>query len=245
MTTTQEPTAGEQAEAYRESAERALAGNDPRHGWTLLAGNGHEVALPYAVLTAAAQQAVTNERLTGLDNRLLALGVDLARVAEAQSELSAPDRTESEIEVVRREIGRTDTKASILLASVAIVSGPLAENAGTVLRQPWPIAALAGIAAVVAGVATWFLLDVVLPTFGAKTSDDPVAGNSNFLYYARCGEDRDGLARALASDIKRQGQLIDLSQIAEKKFRLLTRAGRLLKLSGLAFAAAGALSVAF
>ncbi|MEU5476798.1 Pycsar system effector family protein [Streptomyces mirabilis] len=136
--------------------------------------------------------------------------------------------TVEEIKVVRGEIARTDTKASILLASVAIVAGPLAEQATVILRQPWPVQAFAAVAAVLLGVATWLLLDVVLPRLTGRS-------NNNFLHYARC--DRDTL-RAALGDADQEGELIVLSGIADAKFRCLARAGVLLKAGGLLFAAA-------
>lgn len=232
MTTTQEPsTHHEQAADLRRRAHTALDGRHPTEDWPIQ--NGSAVAGSHATLAGATQ-------LADVSDRLIAVGVDLSRIAdasEAQAKRSTPepDYTEPELQVVRGEISRTDTKSSILLASVAIVAGPLAEKADTLLRQPWPIAALGLAAAVLAGVSTWFLLDVVLPRLHGNT-------NANFLHYASCSTN--GLAEALGPDADRRGELAALSAIAEAKFRQLARAGRLLKISGLLFAATAALAIA-
>lgn len=146
------------------------------------------------------------------------------------------DRTEQELLVVRGEIGRTDTKSSILLASVAIVAGPLAEHATDLIHHSWPIATLAVLAAA-AGAATWLLLDVVLPRLNT-------GGRSNFLHYAR-STDQAELRRLLSTDADPGSELVTLSQIAVAKYERLTRAGKLLKLSGLLFAATAALALTF
>ncbi|MFJ2278881.1 Pycsar system effector family protein [Streptomyces sp. NPDC087866] len=147
------------------------------------------------------------------------------------------DRIEQELLVVRGEIGRTDTKSSILLASVAIVAGPLAEHATDLIHHAWPIATLAVVAAAAAGVATWLLLDVVLPRLNT-------GGKSNFLHYARC-DDHAELRRLLSTDADPDSELVSLSQIAVAKYERLSLAGKLLKLSGLLFAATAALALTF
>ncbi|MFF3730965.1 Pycsar system effector family protein [Streptomyces sp. NPDC002476] len=147
------------------------------------------------------------------------------------------DRVEQELLVVRGEISRTDTKSSILLASVAIVAGPLAEHATDLMHQPWPIAVIAVVAAVAAGVATWLLLDVVLPRL-------MTGGKSNFLHYASCDRDHEKLRRLLSTDADPESELVRLSQIAVAKYERLALAGKLLKLSGLLFAATTALVIA-
>ncbi|MFJ1837890.1 Pycsar system effector family protein [Streptomyces sp. NPDC088175] len=144
------------------------------------------------------------------------------------------DRIEQELLVVRGEISRTDTKSSILLASVAIVAGPLAEHATDLIHHSWPIAALAVVAAAAAGVATWLLLDVVLPRLSTS-------GKSNFVHYAR--SDHAELRRLLSTDADPDSELVSLSQIAVAKYERLALAGKLLKLSGLLFAATAALAL--
>jgi hypothetical protein len=207
VTTHVDQTAGrQQAVEARSTALDALG------GWTPEDSSGPRVALPFAVLAVAGEIAAAREVL----------------------ERSGDDRVEQELTVVRGEIARTDTKASILLASVAIVAGPLAEQAGTVLRQPWPVAALAGVAALLVGIATWLLLDVVLPRLTGSS-------NANFLHYARCS--RDELRLALGPDADRHGELIVLSGITEAKFRRLALAGLLLKGAGLLFVVTAALAL--
>lgn len=228
MTSTQEPpsiTPGDLADRYRERAQTVIDQYNPYDRQIPL-------ATPHAVLAVSAELAGTNECLARV-------AYEVERVADAvvaQAEQPAPDYTEAELQVVRGEISRTDTKASILLASVAIVAGPLAEKTDTLLRQPWPIGALGMVAAVLAGLSTWLLLDVVLPRLIGRT-------NANFIHYARCQPQE--LADALGEGADRHGELVALSEIAQAKFRRLARAGVLLKLAGLAFAATAGLAIAF
>lgn len=211
MTTIVEGTAGrQQAVQGRRGALAALGGWSPEDA-------DSQKATPFAVLAAAGEIGAAREVLE-----------QLREVVERAAARLAADPVEEEIKVVRGEIARTDTKASILLASVAIVAGPLAAVATTVLRQPWPVQALAAVAAALLGLATWLLLDVVLPRLTGRT-------NSNFVHYARC--DRAALRAALESP-DREGELIALSKIADAKFRCLARAGVLLKAGGLLFVAA-------
>lgn len=231
MTTTQESTHYEQAAGLRQRAHAALDGQDPCLDWPLK--DRSAVAAGHATLAAATQ-------LADVSDRLLAVDIDLSRIAnaaEARGERAGEtDYTESELQVVRGEISRTDTKASILGASVAIVAGPLAEKVETLLHQPWPITALGVVAAVFAGLAAWLLLNVVLPRLFGNS-------NANFLHYAKCSPEE--LAEALGAMADRRGELASLSAIAEAKFRQLARAGALLKISGILFAATAALAVTF
>ncbi|MFB7649327.1 Pycsar system effector family protein [Streptomyces sp. NPDC056084] len=221
-----------QAAELRGRAVKALDGEHPRHDWPI--NNGPEVATAHAALAAAAE-------LADVTDRLIAIDVDLARIAEAAEERNraaerVPDYTEAELLVVRGEISRTDNKSSILLASVAIVVGPVTGQISTLLKQPWPIAALGLVASVLAGVATWLLLNVVLPHLSTRTT-------GNFIHYARCSASE--LNTALGPDADRRGELAALSAIAETKFRNLGRAGLLLKVSGLLLAATAGLAIAF
>ncbi|MEJ8632436.1 Pycsar system effector family protein [Streptomyces sp. MS2.AVA.5] len=231
MTTTQESTNYERAAGLRQRAHEALDGRDPDVGWSVK--DRSAVSAGHAVLAAATQ-------LADLSDRLVAVDIDLSRIANAAEarveRLAETDHTEPELQVVRGEISRTDTKSSILLASVAIIAGPLAEKAETLLHQPWPITAVGVVAAVFAGLATWLLLNVVLPRLHGNS-------NANFLHYARCSPEE--LAEALGAKADRRSELAALSAIAEAKFRQLARAGVLLKISGLLFAATAALAVAF
>ncbi|MFJ4010954.1 hypothetical protein [Streptomyces sp. NPDC090026] len=147
------------------------------------------------------------------------------------------DRIEQELLVVRGEIGRTDTKPSILLASVAIVAGPLVEHATDLIHHSWPIATLAVVAAAAASAATWLLLDVVLPRLntGGRVQLPPLARST----------DHAELRRLLSTDADPDSKLVTLSQIAVAKYKRLTLAGKLLKLSGLLFAATAALALTF
>ncbi|MFD5451233.1 hypothetical protein [Streptomyces sp. NPDC127100] len=228
MTSTQEPpitTPGDLADRYRDRAQAVIDLYNPYD---------HQIPLatPQAVLAVSAELAGTTEAAARLAHET----ERIAEALEAQAEQPEPDYTEAELQVVRGEISRTDTKASILLASVAIVAGPLAERADTLLRQPWPIGALGLVAAVLAGLSTWLLLDVVLPRLVGST-------NANFIHYARC-QPQD-LDIALGHGADRRGELVALSGIAQAKFLRLARAGLLLKLSGLAFAVTAGLAIAF
>ncbi|MFG3157285.1 hypothetical protein ACGF7W_35205 [Streptomyces sp. NPDC048219] len=228
MTSTQEPptvSPGDLADRYRDRAQAAIDRYNPYD---------HEfpLATPQAVLAVSAELAGTTEAAARLAHET----ERIADALEAQAEQPDPDYTETELQVIRGEISRTDTKASILLASVAIVAGPLAERADTLLRQPWLIGALGLVAAVLAGLSTWLLLDVVLPRLVGIS-------NANFIHYARCRPQ--DLDDALGHGADRRGELVALSGIAHAKFRRLARAGLLLKLSGLAFAATTGLAVTF
>ncbi|MFZ3475311.1 Pycsar system effector family protein [Streptomyces sp. 4.24] len=227
MTTTQEPTHSQQGERSRLAAAAALEGLNQFDVATT-----HTVAKVSAILSLSSELADTNDRI-------LSATIDLGRIAnavEAANDRSA-DFTGPELTVVRGEIARTDTKASILLAAVAIVAGPLVQQSSSLMRQPWPIEAMGIVAAMVAGTATWLLLDVVLPRLQGVT-------NASFLHYART-TGGDDLREALGSGLERQRELVALSQIAERKFRLLGRAGFLLKAAGLLFAATAGLAITF
>ncbi|WP_053801313.1 Pycsar system effector family protein [Streptomyces rimosus] len=140
------------------------------------------------------------------------------------STATGSSRVETELGVVRSEIARTDTKASILLAALAIVAGPLASNAGTLIRHGWPTATATILAVLLAGAAAWLLLDVVLPRLNG-------GGPNNFIHYARCA--RADLYTALHVTADPYTELIALSQIADAKMRRLLRAGQLLKAAAL------------
>ncbi|MER6253622.1 Pycsar system effector family protein [Streptomyces sp. NPDC001584] len=227
MTTTQETTHSQDGERSRQAAAEAL---EELRLYDV--ARNHTVAKVSAVLSVSSELADTNDRI-------LSATIELGRIAnavEAANDRGA-DFTGSELTVVRGEIARTDTKASILLAAVAIVAGPLVQQSSSLMRQSWPIEALGIVAAVVAGTATWLLLDVVLPRLHGVT-------NASFLHYART-TGGDDLREALGSGVERQRELVALSQIAERKFRLLGRAGFLLKTAGLLFAATAGLALTF
>ncbi|MFD6534996.1 hypothetical protein [Streptomyces goshikiensis] len=247
MTTTQEATHSQDGERSRRAAAAALEGLNQFDVATT-----HTVAKVSAVLSVSSELADTNDRI-------LSATIDLGRIAnavEAANDRGA-DCIGSELTVVRGEIARTDTKASILLASVAILAGPLAERADALLHQPWPIAALGVVAAVLAGAAAWLLLDVVLPRLTGSTGfrsnsyfvdllfqrRQAVSTTATFLGYARC-EDADGI-RAAVETVDRYAELGALSRIAAAKFKALGTAGRLLKASGLLLAVTAGLAIAF
>lgn len=144
-------------------------------------------------------------------------------------------RVEGELAVVRAEIARTDTKASILLAALAIVAGPLASNAGTLFHRGWPTAVFTVLAVLLAGAAAWLLLDVVLPRLNG-------GGPNNFVHYATC--DHPQLIEALHVTADPHHELITLSQIADAKMRRLSTAGLLLKLAALPAVAAAGMAIA-
>ncbi|MFD5881058.1 Pycsar system effector family protein [Streptomyces yangpuensis] len=227
MTTTQEPTPAQERERLRRTAAAALEDLNPYDTAT-----AHTLATASAVLSVSCELADTNDRI-------LSATIDLGRIANALEAANerASDFTAPELTVVRGEIARTDTKASILLAAVAIVAGPLVQQGNSLMHQPWPIVVLGFIAAALAGTSTWLLLNVVLPRLLGATS-------ANFLHYART-TGGDDLREALGSAAERQQELVALSQIAERKFRLLGQAGVLLKAAGLLFAVTAGLALAF
>ncbi|MFH8751083.1 Pycsar system effector family protein [Streptomyces rimosus] len=143
-------------------------------------------------------------------------------------------RVEAELAVVRSEIARTDTKASILLAALAIIAGPLASNAGALIRSGWPTAATTVLAVLLAGAAAWLLLDVVLPRLNGS-------GTDNFIHYARCT--RADLYTALHVTADPYTELINLSRIADTKMRRLRTAGLLLKAAALPAVIAAGLAI--
>ncbi|MFD7554210.1 Pycsar system effector family protein [Streptomyces sp. NPDC059835] len=224
-------TLHESAEVLRAEAGQALAGADSEPVCEPPTGGEVGRATAYATLACATQVA-------DLSNRLLHLGQDVRRIADTfRSDAEPPeDYTETELHVVRTEITRADTKASILLASVAIVAGLLAQKAAALMHNPWPIATLGVLATCLAAVATWILLDVVLPRLAGPA-------NTSFLHYADATPTE--LDAALGQMADRRGELAILSRIARIKFRHLARAGALLKISGVLFAAIAMLAAAF
>lgn len=146
----------------------------------------------------------------------------------------SPTRVEVEMDRVRAEIARTDTKASILLAALAIVAGPLASNAGTLFHRGWPTAVATVLAVGLTGAAAWLLLDVVLPRLNG-------GGPNNFVHYATC--DRERLIEALHVNADPHTELINLSRIADTKMRRLRTAGLLLKATAVPAVIAAGLAI--
>ncbi|MEU5976345.1 Pycsar system effector family protein [Streptomyces sp. NPDC047315] len=227
MTTHRELTSHHQAELLRAEAQTALDGRDP-DGLPIRNSSERAVAL--------ASVAIAHE-LADLSDRVLCTSVQLDVIAESLAERAAAvDFTEAELTVARGEITRTDTKASVMLAGLAIVAGPLVDRYEVLLAQPWPIAVLGGIAAASAAGSAWLLLDVVLPRLIGRC-------NANFLHYAKASDAE--LADALGAGADRRGELRALSVIAKAKFVRLTHAGRLLKAAGALFAVTTILATLF
>ncbi|MGW2863308.1 Pycsar system effector family protein [Streptomyces sp. NPDC001205] len=224
-----QPTPHLEAERLRDLAQAAAEDRRYRTDWTM---NGREGdAAAYAAMATANQLADISHRLLCLD---ITLGDAVNRLLD-QRRTPPVDRTETELQVVRGEIARTDTKASILLAGVALIAGPLAARAGALLHAPRPVVACGLVAVLLIALAALLLLDTVRPRLHGTS-------NANFLHYARCTpEDLDA---ALGEHADRRGELRTLSEIAEAKYRCLARAGLLLKTAAVLGAAALALASA-
>ncbi|MFI6055732.1 Pycsar system effector family protein [Streptomyces violascens] len=230
MATTHDPsTPYTLAQRLRRQAQQALEGHHPERGWPI--SDGAQRGAGYAALAAATQLADISDRLMCLDITL----ADAANATRAQTRSQAPDPTATELQVVRGEIARTDTKASILLAALAIVIAPLADKVGALLDKPWPVAGLGAVGALLAAVAAWLLLDVVLPRLHGHN-------NANFLHYARCTPEE--LAAILGRTADQHSELKALSEIAVSKYTRLGLAGLLLKLAGLLLVVTTALALA-
>jgi Pycsar effector protein len=132
---------------------------------------------------------------------------------------------------VAGEIGRTDGKASLLLAFNGVVLAGLASLADKPL--PTPARILGALAAIAFGTACVLLLLVVRPRLGGSD-------RASFPHWARLGED--GIRACMDRD-SRAAQVRVLSILAVGKFRRLQRAIDV-SLAGLALVAlAGASTV--
>ncbi|MFI7602899.1 Pycsar system effector family protein [Actinoplanes sp. NPDC049681] len=147
--------------------------------------------------------------------------------------MTSDPRIEQEAATVRNEIAGANTQASIALATVALAAGPVAANAPILFDEVWPITVLAVAGGLLAAVAVWFLLNVVLPRLDAS-------GGGSFLNWAQC--DREGLRAALARDYELD-ELLVLSRIAAAKYRALRDAGNMLKAALILLGLAALLSV--
>ncbi|MEV8504442.1 Pycsar system effector family protein [Actinoplanes sp. NPDC051475] len=147
--------------------------------------------------------------------------------------MTSDPRIEQESATVRSEISSANTQASIALATVALAAGPVAANAKILFDQVWPITVLAVAGGLLAAVAVWFLLNVVLPRLDSS-------GGGSFLSWAQC--DREGLRAALARDYELD-ELLVLSRIATAKYRSLRDAGNMLKAALILLALAALLSL--
>jgi hypothetical protein len=235
MTDTQAPATHHlAAEQLRDKAQAAAEDRLYRTDWAM--NDRAPDAAAYAVMATA-------EQLADISNRLLCIDISLGDAtnrlldqrARQQAQAATVDHTETELQVVRSEISRTDSKASILLAGLALIAGPLASCAGILLHAPGPVAACGIAAALFLALAAGCLLEVVLPRLHG-------AGDANFLHYARCT--REELRTALGEHADRHGELIALSRIAQAKYRFLARAGLLLKASAVFVISAFALATA-
>jgi hypothetical protein len=145
---------------------------------------------------------------------------------------SLTDRNlEAALATVQTEIGRTDGKASLLLAFNGACLAGLASLAGEDL--PTPTRLLGGMAVAAIGAATVLLLLVVRPRLGGQD-------RASFPYWARLAETQ---IHACMNGDTRAARIRILSRIALTKFARLRRAVdcTLAALALLALAAAGAL----
>ncbi|MEU6054208.1 Pycsar system effector family protein [Streptomyces xanthochromogenes] len=233
MTETQTPATHHiAAEQLRDKAQAAAGDRRFRTDWAM--GDRAPDASAYAAMATAEQMADISNRLLCID---ISIGDAVTRLLDQRAQQQAPaaavDHTESELQVVRSEIARTDSKASILLAGVALVAGPLTSSADAVLHAPKLSAACGLGAAFLVAMAALLLLDTVLPRLHG-------AGNANFLHYARCTPDE--LRIAVGEHADRHGELQALSRIAHAKYQCLARAGLALKSAAVLAAAALALA---
>ncbi|MFD7661049.1 Pycsar system effector family protein [Streptomyces sp. NPDC059788] len=139
---------------------------------------------------------------------------------------------ETRMAEVRSDIARADTKASILLAALAIVAGPLADHVGDLVHRGWATGIPAVSTAALVGGGAWLLLDVVRPRLAG--------GRAYFVHYARCSDEE--LEAALAQPELR-AELRNISRICHAKMRLLTGAVLLLKAAGLVALLTAALAI--
>ncbi|MER7496402.1 Pycsar system effector family protein [Streptomyces pharetrae] len=137
---------------------------------------------------------------------------------------------EAALATVQAEIGRTDGKASLLLAFNGACLAGLASLAGEHL--PTPTRVLGGMAAAAIVLATVLLLLVVRPRLGGED-------RASFPYWARLAETQ---IHACMHGDTRAARVRILSRIAVAKFTRLRRAVdcMLTALALLALAAAGA-----
>ncbi|MCM2394384.1 DUF5706 domain-containing protein [Streptomyces sp. CWNU-1] len=116
------------------------------------------------------------------------------------------------LSTVTEEIGRTNTKASILLAFTGAVLAGLASLADDGLSLPTRV--FGSLAVLALGVAAVFLLLVVRPRLGGTD-------RASFPYWARLNEDE---IRASMNSDTRAAQVKVLSRIAVWKYIGLRRA---------------------
>ncbi|CAC36626.1 DUF5706 domain-containing protein [Streptomyces sp. NRRL_B-16638] len=132
---------------------------------------------------------------------------------------------------VQTEIGRTDGKASLLLAFTGATLAGLATLAGQPL--PMPARVLGGMAVAALGAATVLLLSVVRPRLGGQD-------RASFPYWARLAETQ---IHACMHGDTRAARIRIMSGIALAKFSRLRRAVDCI-LTALALLALAAISAA-
>lgn len=128
-----------------------------------------------------------------------------------------------DLTAVRTELGRTDTKAGLLLTLAwAAVSAVLA---AATLIKPLPTCALIGLGVVAAllACATWVLLDAVNPQL-----PKPGAGTG---WAAHAHSTAAALAARTQTDAERDqhAEYVHLSRLTTAKYRLIRRSVRLLR----------------
>ncbi|MGY0065214.1 Pycsar system effector family protein (plasmid) [Streptomyces sp. LZ34] len=116
---------------------------------------------------------------------------------------------------VASDLGRTDSKASILLAFQGAALAGIATLADKPIPTPGRYIGAAAVAALVA--STVLLLLVVRPRIGGANGHD----QASFPYWATCTPEQ---IRTSLADLRLEHQTQVLSQIACRKHRLLQRA---------------------
>ncbi|MEU3565762.1 Pycsar system effector family protein [Kitasatospora sp. NPDC006786] len=143
---------------------------------------------------------------------------------------TADQALDRELAAVVNEIGRTDSKASLLLALDGVLVAAVA-SLGKASGYALALVAIGAVAMVAAA---------VLAVLVVKPRLDPTKSNG-FSRWAAC--DPDHLLQALADDV-RPRRLHELSLLCERKMRLLIRAAQLSVVAVLTISAAAVLSAA-
>ncbi|MFD0782657.1 Pycsar system effector family protein [Micromonospora azadirachtae] len=125
------------------------------------------------------------------------------------------------LQETRQEVGRTDAKAGLLLALLGVLMGLFVSLAVTSTTRPlngWAV-----------GITTAFFLASALLLVWAVRPRLGVGGRGQqeyFAHFARFADRTDDLARELACapddvDARRAAQLVDLSCLVLRKYRLI------------------------
>lgn len=147
-----------------------------------------------------------------------------------------PDQLSAHLACVEAEIGRTDSKASLLLAFTGAAGAGLVSAAPALAHAILAAQVAAGATAIVLVLAADLLLRVVRPNL---SGDD----RSSFPHFAQCTDDE--ITEAATADT-RAARIRVLSRLVHHKFARLQRACDLLRAAlvlGLLAAALTALSV--